>query len=332
VLVLTADYGANVWSGIGTAVSYQVAALASRGHDVHVSAPARADVIHLHSLTLADAALRLKQQFGIPLVYTAHSLLRVELGGRPGACAWIQRQQMLFETADHVCFVSRCERGRALQQMPSLAQRSSVVPNGVPDAAAGSHGGRPNGPIIFAGRFTRNKGADIIARMAPLVLERAPARQFILAGGHGDEFETSSLHRLAARYPQQCRLAGWLPRDELHRLFAEASLVVIPSRYEPFGMIALEAMSLGVPVLACASGGLAEIIQPDAGGKLIHSLLPEKWAGACLELFDDDHGWKRLSLQGPRWVSSQFHVNLTAARLEAILTGIVRPSHEFRNN
>jgi len=332
VLVLTADYGPNVWSGIGTAVSHQAAALAARGHHVDVgSSSARPDVVHLHSLALARVAMRSQ----LPFLYTAHSLVETELAGTTaGTEHWIRFQRRVFECADHVCFVSRSERGRALQQMPALAPRSSVLHNGLPSVEV--RGGRRHGPIVFAGRFTHTKGTDVVARIAIELLRRTNSMQFIFAGGHGDDVETALLRDVAAQFPRRCQLPGWLPRPELQSLLAGASLVVIPSRYEPFGMVALEAMQMGVPVLACATGGLVEIVQPGAGGRLIHSLVAKKWADACLELLEDEPAWTRLSRRGPAWVSSQFDVNLTAARLEAILTEIATcsriSSHEFRNN
>lgn len=327
VLVLTADYGQTVWSGIGTAVFYQAEALAGRGHEVCVATETspsfrKPDVIHVHSLSLVFTALRLGKTFGAPVVYTAHSLIATELMGQSNVGQWIALQRTALESADCVCFVSRLELERTLRSMPGLALKSVVVPNGVPEPSP-VPSGCFSGPLVFAGRFVRNKGADIVARMAPMILESELTRELIFAGGHGDPPETEMIQRVAARYSKRCRVAGWLTRDKLHELLATASMLLAPSRYEPFGMVAAEAMRLGVPVLACATGGLAEMMLPESGGTLIQSLNPEKWVATCRALLHNENAWSVLNRRGPRYISANFSIAKTAAQLESVLAGTV---------
>ena len=151
---MTSDFPPANWSGIGTAVFHQTNALRELGAEVEVLTRERLegerfplevrrdDVVHLHSLSLAELALELVQRFDLPLVYTAHSLIARELGDRAGA--WAALQERVFAAADAVIFVSHAERTAA----PHV-ERAQVLHNGVP--APGPLGEYdPNGPIVFA--------------------------------------------------------------------------------------------------------------------------------------------------------------------------------------
>lgn len=313
--MLTADFPPAHWSGIGIAVFHQTNALRERGVEVEVLTRERlegvhfplevrrGDIVHLHSLALAELALELTRRFELPLVYTAHSLIERELGER--AASWAALQQRVFEAADAVIFVSRAEREAA----PNV-QRAHVVHNGVKrraDFSPPSDGLKPAlrfcpaGPIVFAGRFTRNKGLDIVLDLA----ESIP-REFVLAGGHGDP----DLERRAAS-----RSMGWLPHDELHALFARAALVLMPSRYEPFGMVALEAMRAGAPLLA--SEALREVAMPE-------SIVRGDWRDAVTQLLAQPETLRELHERGPRHVAEHFDASVLAEKLLAILESVAR--------
>lgn len=235
------------------------------------------DVVHLHSLALAELAFELTRRFSLPLVYTAHSVLERELDVR--APQWIALQRRVFEAADAVIFVSQAERDAA----PDV-ERAHVLHNGVPPppplAPYDEHG-----PIVFAGRFTRNKGFDLVLDLADTI-----EREFIFAGGHG---EPELTQRAASR------TIGWLPPHELHALFARAALVVMPSRYEPFGMVALEAMRAGAPLLASDTGGLREVALPD-------SLVRGDWRDAVTQLLANSQKLRELHERGPQHVATRF--------------------------
>jgi glycosyltransferase involved in cell wall biosynthesis len=297
--VLTADFPPANWSGIGTAVFHQTNALRQLGVEVEVLTRERLagarfpleirddDIVHLHSLALAELALELKRRFGLPLVYTAHSVIERELGA--GARAWAALQQRVFGVADAVIFVSRAER----EAVPEL-ERARVLHNGLPPLPPGSYD--EDGPIVFAGRYTHNKGLDIVLDLA----ERIP-REFILAGGHGD----ADLERRAAS-----RSVGWLAPDALHALLASAAMVLMPSRYEPFGMVALEAMRAGAPLLA--SDALREVAPPE-------SIVSGDWSEAVSRLLDDRERRRAMHARGALYVAEHFDALTLAGDLLALL-------------
>jgi len=350
-LMLTADYPEPVWSGIGTAVAAQAAALTAVGVDVHVLAPARADgpaaapagrgpvvhglsgdrcpvrpaefdVIHLHSLSLGELALEMRRRFRVPLVYTAHSLLERELPGVPEAEGWRRLQVALMTRSDHVVFLSADERTAALDRLPSLAGRSSVLPNGV--AALPPAGPAPEepGPVVFAGRFARSKG---MALLDVIVRRLAGRYRFVVAGGHGDALGHRIADGLAAAHPEACRVVGWVDRETLDRLFSGAGLVLIPSEYEPFGIVALEAMRVGAPVLAAAVGGLVEAVGPGSGGRLVRSRDPRVWCEAIHEILGAPALRRELRRRGPAYVALRHDPVRLARRL---VDEVYRPVRE----
>jgi glycogen synthase len=348
-LILTADYAPRTWSGIGTAVATQTRAL-DRLDGVRVSVlladrastdavtetttetatdgfvrrltrercpvrPAEFDLIHLHSLALTELAFEMRQRFALPVVYTAHSLLHHELAGHPQSAAWVQVQAAVLRASDHVVFVSPCERDEAVARMPDLAGRCSVLPNGLQPTATPPTPRSPHeGPIVFAGRFTRVKGITLFAEIVRRLAATRPYR-FVLAGGHADVAGQAIATELRERYSGACQVVGWLRRRAVDALFARARLVLVPSQYEPFGMTALEAMDMGVPVLAAKVGGLPHLVTAESGGQLVDSPDPALWCRSIVDLLRSPRRYRELSRRGPRYVARHYDASHLALRL-----------------
>jgi glycosyltransferase involved in cell wall biosynthesis len=342
LLVLTADYPPNTWSGIGVAVKNQAQALAGSGLNVCVLYapgspvqeasssprlvvhplnqigfpvnPRQFDLLHLHSLALSELALEIKRRYGLPVVYTAHSLLDQELEESLEKPWWSSVQEAILQVSDHVIFLNSQERARAIARWEYLSEKSSVIPNPLPPPEPGTRPSLTRGPVVFAGRFTRQKGIALLVE----IVQRLSARtdyDFVLAGGHADEYGEQQIQRLQHEFPDRCHLAGWLEPAALDRLFSRAGLVLAPSYYEPFGMVALEAMRMGAPVLGAAVGGLLENIKPDSGGRLVWSHDPEEWCAGIVELMEDRAANLQLRRQGPLFVQNHYHPEKFTARI-----------------
>lgn len=313
----------------------QADALARLGRDVHVLCPAAfadssanrvgvqlhcldrhlfplqpraGDVIHLHSLGLANLALELNSRFNLRLLYTAHSIVREELAPGTDREVWSNLQRLLFQKASHVFFLCREERWLGMRVCPSVKQKSSVLPHGIATCDDVDCQASPNGPLVFAGRFCHSKGIDVFIETARELLRRNGKLRFAIAGGHGDEPETAALRAFASQFPENCRIYGWVPRAALDNLFARASLVLIPSRYEPFGMVALEALRMGAPVLAASTGGLAEIVSAQSGATLISGYNPVEWADQCEALLSSQMNTPQLRRQRTRYIAARYDV------------------------
>jgi glycosyltransferase involved in cell wall biosynthesis len=272
-------------------------------------------VIHVHSLGLANLALEISSRFNLRLLYTAHSIVRKELPPGTDRQVWSSLQRLLFQKASHVFFLCREERWLGMQVCSSVEQKSSILPHGIATYDDVDCQASPNGPLVFAGRFCHSKGIDVFIETARELLRRNGKLRFAIAGGHGDEPETVTVQTFASQFPENCRVYGWAPRATLDKLFAQASLVLIPSRYEPFGMVALEALRMGAPVLAAATGGLAEIVSRQSGGTLISGYNPVEWADRCEALLSAQTNSPQLRRQRTRYIAAQYDVLRNAKAL-----------------
>lgn len=337
VLMLTADYPPDPWSGVGVAVRHRAEALCRLGVDVDVLvsndlAPVREnlstthgprvlalprnrfpvdptsyDLFHVHSLRLAPLALELRWRFRRPLVTTVHGLPHLELGDTDLARHWADVQRRLLLGCDRVIFLSRAEARAGIRWVPEIESRCRVVPHGLPVPAARRRSGATEGPVVFAGRFTASKGIDRVSELA--TESRFP---WVIAGGRDDPTGARARRHLATN--PRCRLPGWLSRADLEKLLGEARLVVVPSRYEPFGLLALEAMAQGTPVLAADVGGLRDTVQKPSGGRRCRSEGSAAWHRHLCTLLDDGEG-EELGRKGPAWVAKKFDPARRAAQL-----------------
>jgi glycosyltransferase involved in cell wall biosynthesis len=342
ILLLTADFPPHAWSGIAAAVSNQAAALAEAGAKVAVltrsqyfSSPLAAsgrlevrgldeprfpfrgsafDWIHLHSLSLSELAFELRARFETRLAYTAHSVIGHELEAEPARTFWSDLQIRVMHACDRVIVLSESERAALFSLAPEAARRAVVIPNPVPEPVLKKGSYDAAGPVVFAGRFAAQKGIAMLRKILPGVRCAWPGR-FVLAGGHGDAQGEAAVRELRILLGDAVSTPGWLSRTELDELFASASLVLAPSRYEPFGMVALEAMRAGAPVLAARVGGLAEIVTDQSGGRLVGSADPSVWRTEILNLLGDETGTRALAGRGPVYVKSHFSPKIAANRL-----------------
>ncbi|ROQ40957.1 glycogen synthase (ADP-glucose) [Frondihabitans sp. PhB188] len=262
-------------------------ALKTLGVDVSIADDvAGADVVHSHTW-YANAAGQLAQLLhDVPHVLTAHSLepLRPwkaeQLGGGYRVSSWIERQA--YESADHIIAVSDGMRRDILRSYPQVDEsKVSVVYNGIdlegwrrldePELVR-SLGIDPDRPaVVFVGRITRQKGLPYLLRAAASL----PADvQLILCAGAPDTPEIMREVTGLVEELQQTRTGVvWiekiLPRDQLCAVLSAATVFVCPSIYEPLGIVNLEAMACGVPVVGTATGGIPEVVADQLTGWLV---------------------------------------------------------------
>lgn len=263
------------------------AALGTMGVDLLMAGDAAGtDLVHSHTWYANFAGFTAKRLHGVPHVVTAHSLepLRPwkaeQLGGGYRLSSWVERTA--FEDADAVIAVSGGMRRDILRSYPAIdPARVEVVYNGIdlaewapnpdPDLAR-SLGVDPDRPsIVFVGRITRQKGLPYLLRAA----RRLPAEvQLVLCAGAPDTAEimaevTGLVEELRTERDGVVWIDRHLPRGELTALLTAATAFVCPSIYEPLGIVNLEAMACGAPVVGTATGGIPEVVDDGVTGVLV---------------------------------------------------------------
>ncbi|HVF18825.1 MAG TPA: glycogen synthase [Mycobacteriales bacterium] len=248
------------------------------------------DVVHSHTWYANLAGHLAAMTYDVPHVVTTHSLepLRPwkaeQLGGGYAVSQFCERTAL--ESADAVIAVSAGMRDDVLACYPTVApDRVRVVHNGVdtdeyaPDrrtdvlATLGLDGDRP--VVLFVGRIARQKG---ISHLLDAAEHFAEGVQLVLCAGSPDTPEIDAevsdhIEGLRSRGHSVTWVRSMLPRPELVQLMSNCATFVCPSIYEPFGLVNVEAMACGAPVVASAVGGIPEIIVDGVTGHLV-SLTP----------------------------------------------------------
>ena len=262
-------------------------ALATLGVDVRIAADTEgADLVHSHTWYANGAGHLASLLHGIPHVVTAHSLepLRPwkaeQLGGGYRLSRWIE--QTAFENAATVIAVSEGMRRDILRSYPALdPDRVEVVHNGIDlERWVPVHDGElvrslgidPDRPsVVFVGRITRQKGLPYLLRAARLL---PPDVQLVLCAGAPDTPEIlAEVHTLVADLAAERSGVVWIERllsqTELAAVLTQATTFVCPSIYEPLGIVNLEAMACGAPVVGTATGGIPEVVADGVTGRLV---------------------------------------------------------------
>jgi len=262
-------------------------ALATLGVDLQMAEDvAGAELVHSHTW-YANAAGHLAQLLhGIPHVVTAHSLepLRPwkaeQLGGGYRVSSWIEKTA--FEAADAVIAVSAGMRADILRCYPAIdPDRVHVVHNGIDlarwtrvedDEVLARWGIDPDKrSVVFVGRITRQKGLPYLLAAAR---ELEPDVQIVLCAGAPDTPEILAEVQQGVRLLQAERegvvwIEEMLPQHDLAAVLSAGTVFVCPSVYEPLGIVNLEAMACGLPVVGTATGGIPEVVADGLTGRLV---------------------------------------------------------------
>jgi glycogen(starch) synthase len=271
----------------------------------------RYDLIHAHDWLVAHSAVTLREKLDAPLVATIHA---TEIGRHQG---WLPEdlnrsihsvECWLANQADRVVACSHYMRWEISRLLGVPYQRIDVVVNGVDrelwrvapasiTAARLRYAG--SGPLIgFAGRLVYEKGVQDIVEALPRLRAAHPGLRFVVAGDGPYRGELQDrVDRLQLR--PAVSFAGFLGND-LPAVIAATDVMVVPSIYEPFGMIALEAVAAGVPVVAAETGGLKEIVEPGHTGMTFRVGDPDALARSVSRLLRDQTVAQRIVKAGHR--------------------------------
>jgi glycogen(starch) synthase len=235
------------------------------------------DLVHSHDWLVAGAARRLARDAGVPWLVTVHA---TEYGRHQG---WVGKhpqshihavERRMVRDADHVITCSHYMRRHVADVFGIRASKVSAIANGIdpgdlrPVADLPRLRARYAEPderlILLVGRLVYEKGFHLALDALPGLIELGKVRFLIAGSGTAEAELKEQAERLGLM--EHGAFAGWTGDDELHSLYRIADLCLVPSIYEPFGLVALEAMASGCPCIVADTGGLREVVP--GGGRV----------------------------------------------------------------
>jgi glycosyltransferase involved in cell wall biosynthesis len=288
------------------------------------------DVVHAHFWMSGVASTRAARRIGIPVVQTFHALGTVKRRQQgdhdTSPPERIGFERRLCRTVDHV--VATCtDEVAELRAMGMPAGRASVIPCGVDTSlftpSERRQAERPR--LLFIGRLVERKGiGNVIEALAFL-----PGVELVVAGGparHGlaGDPEVARLRALAAAHDVADRVTfvGSVARADVPALMGSADIVVAVPWYEPFGIVPVEAMACGRPVVGSAVGGLLDTVVPGLTGELVPPRRPDLLAPVLRDLLADPARRAAYGRAGRQRAVEHYQWSQVSADTEAVYAGL----------
>jgi glycogen synthase len=269
------------------------------------------DLVHGHDWLVSVAGDHLAKRFGAPLVVTIHA---TEYGRHQG---WVDKQPQshihgiehwMANRAEQVIACSAYMRDHIADIYAIEEERIAVIPNGIDPADLqpwdeeqmrrfrASFAAPDQKLVLLVGRLVYEKGFQVALEALPEIIEWQPHTRFIVAGSGTHEEE---LRRQAEELGlmEHGTFVGWIGDDVLHSLYRIADVCVVPSIYEPFGLVALEAMASSCPCIVADTGGLREVVPHDEVGLRFRARDPESLAEMTVRVLDDAKLCRRLTAE-----------------------------------
>lgn len=270
------------------------------------------DLIHIHDWLVGEAGIRLKHAWKTPLLATIHATERGrhqgfisnEVSGRIDRMEW----RICFE-AWRVIVCSQHMSGELHHYFATPYDKIDVIANGIanPKTVGCAPGDEqelrqryaPNQErlLFYVGRITYEKGAHVLLQAMPSILSRYPDVRLLVAGKNG--YDLSSQAR-DLRIENYVKFLGYISDERRDCLYHIVHSAVFPSIYEPFGIVALEAMQQDCSVIASSVGGLGEVVRNQQNGLTVYPNDPQSIAWAVNELFTHPQEaliWRQQALQ-----------------------------------
>jgi glycogen(starch) synthase len=284
------------------------------------------DLIHVHDWLVAFAGAALKRDYRAPLLSTIHA---TERGRGRGTLSSDQARAIhhvewwLAYESWRVIACSEHMRDEIAEYFGCPQDKIDIVPNGVDTTRFDQLGGQdfsrfrnryalPFEQIVFSvGRMVYEKGLQVLLRALPLILAQQPSVKTVIAG-KGSELESLRSLAWSLGVGEKVLFTGFIADEDRDRLFKIADCAVFPSLYEPFGIVALEAMAARCPVVVSEVGGLKDVVEhgetgitvyPDDASSLawgiVHTLQHPEWSATRVEnayrVAREVYNWERIA-------------------------------------
>jgi glycogen synthase len=259
------------------------------------------DLVHGHDWLVAGACDQLARRFDAPLVTTIHA---TEYGRHQG---WVKDQPQAYIHGVERWITNRSQRVIACsaymqEQIADIFAvapgRITVIPNGIDPADLPQPGAAELARlragfaapaerlVLLIGRLVYEKGFQLALEAMPRLIAEVPGTRFLVAGSGTHEEELRKQAKELGLMEHGTFL-GWIGDDVLRSLYGIADLTVVPSIYEPFGLVALEAMASGCPVIVADTGGLREVVPHELAGLRFRPRDPAALAEVAIRVLSD---------------------------------------------
>ena len=294
------------------------------------------DLVHGHDWLVAAACDHLARRMSAPLVTTIHA---TEYGRHQG---WVKDhpqsyihgvERWITNRSQRVITCSAFMRDQVADIFGVPPKLITAIPNGIdpadlprPDPAVlarlRAEFAAPSERLaLLIGRLVYEKGFQLALEAMPEVIEAVPGTRFLVAGSGTHEEELKQQAEVLGLMEHGIFL-GWIGDDVLHTLYAIADLTVVPSIYEPFGLVALEAMASGCPCIVADTGGLREVVPHEEAGLRFAASDPEALAKVAIRVLSDPELEARLITEAKEHVLS-FDWAGVAAQTAVVYEGLV---------
>lgn len=288
------------------------------------------DLAHGHDWLTGNALAYVRSGFRIPTVFTMHSTQWGRDGNvfHPGFARWIRDAEAAACHETPMLIAVSQFLADEVERIYGVDRRKlHVVPNGVSyrafdgtvDAGAvkRKYGIDPLAPTVFcAGRMTPQKGMDLLIDSLPMVRASYPSVRYVISGD-GPEQEKLWARAAAVGAGESIVFLPGLSRGDYVDLLRSVDIMAVPSRNEPFGIVALEAWAAGKPVVATLSGGPREFIWHDVNGFLVNTDAGGLAHGIGSLLADHDH-CRALGANGRKAVEAAYNWDVVAGYTEGV--------------
>jgi glycogen(starch) synthase len=295
------------------------------------------DLVHSHDWLVAPAAEQLKESFGTPWLVTVHA---TEHGRHQG---WVRKhpqsyihriEREMVRSADRVITCSDFMRDHVNQVFRVAKRRITTIQNGIDpddlepvepvdlDELRARFAAPDEKLILLVGRLVYEKGFHLALEALKPVIRRQGNVRFVVCGTGTAEVDLKEQARKLGLM-KHGSFIGWTGDDMLHSLYKVADLCVVPSIYEPFGLVALEAMASGCLCLVADTGGLREVVPDDGTAALRFQARDPKSLARMLEKMLTDEGLRKRLIAEAREHVLDFDWSEVAAETAAVYEDLV---------
>jgi glycogen synthase len=299
-------------------------------------------IIHAHDWMVTDAAWTMKTGFNIPLISTIHATEAGRMHGIHNDLQhYIHQIEWRLTYESWRVIVNSHHMHAELQHLFALpTNKTIIIPNGADVESFSINFDRQHlrnslaSPsqriVLYVGRLVREKGVQILLDAAPKVINACPDTKFIIVGTgyYMDELKQQAYN---LGIDHHINFLGYVDDEELRKLYNIADAVCIPSLYEPFGIVALEAMAARVPVVTSDTGGLRDFVENMITGITTYTGDSGSLAWGLLEVLRNQELTKNIVRKAYERVSTIYNWKVIARQTSEIYTKIIEESKNSHN-